>query len=521
MAHAALGAGVSLGTGYPGTPSSEILETFSALGGAAEWSPNEKVAYEVALGVAYGGGRAVVTMKHVGLNVASDPLFASALTGVSGALVVAVADDPGLVSSQNQQDSRHYAHAAGLPMLEPSDAQEAFDYFLAAVEISERWKVPVLLRLTARVSHSESILRLRPAPPPPPRRFERDREARVMIPSYARIAHRRLRSRLAEIREWGESCELNRAIGGDGDLGVITSGVSALHVMEADPRARILKLGLTYPLPARKVREFAASVARCMVIEEGDPVLSDACRVAGAQVSGKPDEFRFDELDVTRVRDILSGQEGGGSGSAEFAPPRFCSGCSYHRVFSALRDLDCIVAGDIGCYTLGSLPPFEAIDTTVCMGASIGVGLGLRHALPPEEATRVVSIIGDSTFIHSGIPGIVEMIYNRPARGHVVVILDNGTCAMTGLQEHPATGRTLDHRPTGSVVLEDLVRSLGVQRVSVLDPAADGDPFRRELRECLASEELCVIISRRLCLLAVKRIKGYDSPRGDPERTGK
>ena len=511
VAYAARDAGVVLGTGYPGTPSTEILEAFGELGGRAQWAPNEKVALEVAIGAAFGKGRALVTMKHVGRNVAADPLFTAAYTGVSGALVVVVADDPGLASSQNEQDSRRYAIAAGVPMIEPSDSQEAYDFTAAAIELSERWGTPVLLRLTTRVSHSKSIVRTRAlAGPPAPPSFERDIPARVMIPAYARPAHKRLRERLNALRQWNETAPLNRVLEGGGDLGIIASGIAAMHAREAAPQARLLKLGLTYPLPMDLIRRFVSGVKRCVVVEEGDPVLEEAIRAAGIAVAGKAEMFRFGELDVERVQRILAGDVSAEPVPPRGKPPQLCPGCPHRTAFEILGKLDCIVAGDIGCYTLGVLPPFQAMDTCVCMGASIGVGLGLRHVLPAEQARRVVSVIGDSTFVHSGITGVVEMVYNRPATGHVVLILDNGTTAMTGMQEHPATGRTLAHEPTGKLVLEDLMRAIGVEEVAVVDPIKDRDGFERLLVGALQSGKLWVIIARRPCLLAAKDIREYE-----------
>ena len=511
VALAALHVGVALGTGYPGTPSTEILEHFSEIGGHAQWAPNEKVALEVALGAAFAGARALVTMKHVGLNVAADPLFTAAYTGVTGALIVVSADDPGMASSQNEQDNRHYAVAAGVPMLEPSDSQEAYDLTRQAVEISERWKIPVLLRLTTRVCHSRTIVRPGAVNPPPrPPKFERDIRGRVMIPAYARPAGRRLRQKLSEIQTWNETCPLNRVAAGNNLLGIITSGISFMHVREAAPDVRVLKLGFTYPLPLEKIRAFAAGVNRCLVIEEGDPYLADAIRAAGVNVESKPEMYRFGELDVSRVKRILAGNTSPEPASVPGKPPQLCPGCSHRYVFEALHDLDCIVAGDIGCYTLGVLPPFEAMDSCVCMGASIGVGLGLRHVLPPEQARRVVSVIGDSTFVHGGITGLVEMAYNPPPTGHIVLILDNSTTAMTGHQEHPGTGRTLAHEPTGKVAYETLARTLGISQVHVADPAADPEGFTRLLADSLDSEELVVIIARRPCLLIAGKIKEYD-----------
>jgi len=512
VALAARDGGVTLGTGYPGTPSTEILETFSKLGGRAQWSPNEKVAMEVAIGVAFTNARALVTMKHVGLNVAADPLFTATHTGVAGALVVVSADDPGMASSQNEQDNRRYAVAAVAPMLEPADSQEAYDFTRLALQVSERWGLPVLLRLTTRVCHSKAVVRPAGASTPvhEPATYVRDIKARVMIPAYARPAHRRLREKLARIAEWNEAEGPNQEVDGDRSLGIITSGISFMHVREAAPEAAVLKLGMTYPLPIEAVRRFVGSVARCVVIEEGDPYLVEAIRAAGLKVEGKPEMYRFGELNVGRVQRILAGDVSPEPVPPPGKAPQLCQGCPHRSVFGALHNLDCIVASDIGCYTLAVLPPFEAADTCVCMGASIGVGLGLRHVLPPEQARRVVSTLGDSTFIHSGITGLVEMVYNPPKTGHLVIILDNGTTAMTGLQEHPATGRTLDHQPTGKVIIEDLVRSLGIANVHVTDPTTNPAAFQELVAQSLASEKLTVIIARRNCLLAAGRIKSYE-----------
>jgi indolepyruvate ferredoxin oxidoreductase alpha subunit len=518
VAHAALDASVTIGTGYPGTPSTEILETFGALGGKAQWAPNEKVGLEVGLGAAFGAARALVTMKHVGLNVAADPLFTAAYTGVSGALVVVTADDPGMASSQNEQDNRRYAVAAGLPMLEPADSQEAYDLFFEAVALSERWKLPVLFRMTTRVCHSKSLVERRGERlPPPAPRFERDIAGRVMVPGYARPAHKRLRAKLAEIAAFGEQAAFQRVVEGDPGLGIVTAGVSYLHAAEAAPAASFFKIGMVHPLPVERIRAFAKGVERCVVIEEGDPVIADALRAEGIAVESKAEMYRFGELDVQRVRRILARDT-----SPEPAPPRgkapeLCPSCPYHPVYGTLKKLDCIVAGDIGCYTLGVMEPYQAMDTTVAMGASLGVGLGLRHVLPPEQARRVVSVIGDSTFIHSGVSGLMEMVYNPPPTGHVVIVLDNGTTAMTGQQEHPATGRTLDHAPTGQVSIEGVAQAMGVH-TTVIDGFADPGGFEKLLRERLATPQPSLIVSRRPCILAAADIRKWEKQAAELRR---
>jgi indolepyruvate ferredoxin oxidoreductase alpha subunit len=515
VAAAARDGGVHLGTGYPGTPSTEILEAFSALGGRAQWAPNEKVALEVGLGAAFGGGRALVTMKHVGMNVAADPLFTAAYTGVSGALVVVSADDPGMSSSQNEQDNRHYALAAGLPMLEPSDSQEAYDLTLEAFELSEHWKLPVILRMTTRVCHGKSIAERQAALAPREPAFERDIAGRVMIPAYARPAHRRLRQKLEGLLAWAEATPLNVEVRGDRALGIVTAGVSARHAREAAPGASFLELKTIHPLPVERIRAFAASVERCVVIEEGDPFLAERIRAAGIAIESKPEGYRFGELDVARVRRILAKD---GSPEPELPkgkPPALCEACPYHPVYTTLHALDCIVAGDIGCYTLGVLPPYRGMDTCVAMGASLGVGLGLRHVLPERDARRVVSIIGDSTFIHTGVNGLIEMVYNPPATGHVLIVLDNGTTAMTGQQEHPGTGRTLEHEPTGKVSIEGLARAVGVKNVDVVDPVRDAAGWEKLLKDRLGRRELSVIVARSPCILAAADIRKWEKAAAD------
>ncbi|MFW6154713.1 MAG: thiamine pyrophosphate-dependent enzyme [Planctomycetota bacterium] len=515
VARAALDSGVALGVGYPGTPSTEILETFSAIGGRAQWSPNEKVAVELAIGAAFGGARALATMKHVGVNVAADPLFTAAYTGVSGALVIACADDPGMASSQNEQDSRRYAVAAGIPMFEPSDSREAYDFTRRAFELSERWHIPVFVRLTTRICHSKTVVHpTAPSRPANEPHFERDITGRVMVPAYARPAHRRLREKLADLAAWNETADVHTEVDGDASLGIVTSGISAVHAREAAPQGRVLKLGVTYPLPIERIRAFAEGVERCVVIEEGDPVLVDSLRAAGIDVEGKAEMYRFGELNVERVRRILNRDESPEPAPPAGKPPQLCVGCPHRVAFETLRDLGCIVTGDIGCYTLGVLPPFEAMDSCVCMGAAIGVGLGLRHVLPDEQARKVVSVIGDSTFMHSGITGLVDMAYNRPRTGHVVMILDNSTTAMTGLQEHPGTGRALDHSPAHQVTAEDLARAIGIDNVVIFDPVKQREAFVRQLTDSLASDQLSVFILRRPCLLAAKKIRQYTRQQG-------
>jgi len=511
IARAAHDCGVTRGVGYPGTPSSEILENFSLLGGSAEWAPNEKVALEVGIGVALARGRAMVTMKHVGLNVAADPLFTIAYSGPPGGLVIISCDDPGMASSQNEQDNRRYAAAAGVPMLEPADSQDAYDFTRRAFELSEEYRTPVLLRMTTRVCHSKCVML--PAEPEaaPVVSYTKDVKSNVMVPAFARIAHRKLRARLADIaRVNDEKGEFIRELRKSPELGIIVNGISAMHARDAAPEASILQIGLTYPLPMERIRKFAVSVKRCVVVEEGDPIVYEACRAAGIPVEGKAELFRFGELNVSRIRKLLANDLAPEPATPAGKPPALCIGCPHRKTYETLRDLNCIVSGDIGCYTLGVMPPFSAVDCCVCMGASVTVGLGLRHALPEGEARRVVSVIGDSTFLHTGINGIVEMVYNRPATGHLVLILDNSITAMTGLQENPGTGRKLDHTPAPKVVIEDVVKAIGVDHVDIIDTTAEQEKFAALVKTRLASNDLSVIICRRPCILGMVKAKQYD-----------
>ena len=509
VARAAADADVALGTGYPGTPSSEILENFDECGGRARWAPNEKVALEVGIGAAFGRTRVLATMKHVGLNVAADPFFSAAYSGVDGALVVACADEPGMSSSQSEQDNRHYAEAAGVPMLEPSDSQEAYDYMVRAIKVSEEWNIPVMLRLTTRICHSRTVVQTRSvAGPVLEPGFGRNIQGRVMIPAHARPAHRRLRAKLKDVKRRNESSDLHRVDDGDREPAIITSGVSYMHAREAAPDSPILKLGMTHPLPMETIREFVEQHERCVVIEENDPYLATHIRAAGMEVEDKPEPFRFGELNVQRVRAILDGQtEEEEDDTPAGRPPQLCPGCPHSSTFEVLDELDCIVTGDIGCYTLGALEPHRAMDTQLCMGASIGVGLGLRQVLPEDEARKVVSVIGDSTFVHSGLTGVVEMVYNTPPTGHIIIVVDNGTTAMTGLQEHPATGKLLDGTATDELSIEGAAEAMGVSNVGVVDPLKETEELRGELEEAMESDETTLLVARRSCVLAQKKAR--------------
>jgi indolepyruvate ferredoxin oxidoreductase alpha subunit len=520
VALSALHCGVALGTGYPGTPSTEILEGFSALGGKAQWAPNEKVAAEVALGAAFAKARVLCTMKHVGLNVAADVLFTMTYSGVDGGYVLVVADDPGLASSQNEQDSRRYAEAAVAPMFEPADSQDAYDLLQVAFATSERWHIPVIFRMTTRVSHSKSPVKPRFAPDVKPTAVEtgaptadfvRNIAGRVMVPGHAKPAHRRLRSKMAEMELWNISQGPNRVEKRSSALGIITAGICYHHVREAAPDASILKLGMSYPLPMATIRAFASSVELCVIIEENDPWLATALRAADLRIEAKDDSiFRFGELSVDRVKRILDKDTSAEPVPPRGKPPELCKGCPHHTSFEVMKELNCIVSGDIGCYTLAALPPLATMDMMIDMGASVGMGLGLRHVLPRDQAKRVVSVIGDSTFLHSGLPGLVEMAYNPPETGHVLMILDNGTTAMTGQQEHPGTGRQLDGEGTHKVSFEAMARASGVRNVFTINPVRERAILKEVLADSLQKDELTVIIARSPCILAAGRIAAWE-----------
>lgn len=503
---------VQVAAGYPGTPSSEILENYSEIGGFAQWCPNEKVAAEVALGAAFGHARSVVTMKHVGLNVASDTLYTATYTGVQGGMVWIVADDPGQGSSQNEQDTRNHAKASVCPMFEPSNSQDAYDMLRLAFKTSERFNIPVILRMTTRVDHSKSIVipaqdRLEALVPD----FVRDIPARVMVPGYAKPAGRRLRAKMENLEKWNVEEGPNVIEMRSPNLGIITAGICYHHVREASPEASTLKLGMTYPLPMETIRKFAGSVKRLVVIEENDPWLAENLRTAGIPVESKYDPiFRFGEMDVNRIKRILAGDKSPDPVPVKGKAPALCEGCPHRSSFAVLKELDCIVSGDIGCYTLAALPPFSSMDMMVDMGAAIGMGIGLRQVLPREQAKRVVSVIGDSTFVHSGITGLVQMAYNKPETGHVVIILDNSITAMTGQQEHPGTGRKLDHSPTYKLDYGEIAKACGIPNVVVVNPVKDTDGLKKAVQEALAKDELTLIIAKSPCILALKSILAWE-----------
>ena len=509
-------AGVSFASAYPGTPSTEILEELSRFDGVyAEWAPNEKVAVEAAVGASLGGVRSLAAMKHVGLNVAADPWFTLPYIGVSGGLVVVSADDPGMHSSQNEQDNRYYAKAAKVPMLEPADSQEAYDLTREAFRMSERFDTPVLLRLTTRICHSRSVVETREPEKPSYVPYEKDAVKRVMIPGHARLRHPVLVERLAELEKFSEKFPGQQKIKGSGQAAVVTGGVAYQYAREAFPGVSMLKLAMTNPLPRKLMRDFLGRFEEVYVVEELEPYIEEAVAALGFSPRGKDSVPRVDELNVDIVRDAFPELAGGPEEKTPIKeisglparPPILCAGCPHRGIMYVLARLKAIISGDIGCYTLSVLPPLEAHDCQVCMGASITMGHGLYKALEmsregkeSEEplSHRVVSVIGDSTFFHSGLTGLMEMAYNEGR--FTVVILDNRTTAMTGFQDHPGTGVTLMGRPTSAVDIEMLARSLGIESVHVVDPY-DLEECRRVLKQEMKRDAPSVVIARRPCVL--------------------
>lgn len=509
IARGAFEAGVKVASAYPGTPSTEILENIIQYPEVdATWAPNEKVALEVGIGASFGGARALVTMKHVGVNVAADPLFTLSYTGVRGGLVLVTADDPELHSSQNEQDNRHYARFAKVPMFEPSDSQEALDFTRLAFEASEQFDTPVMLRTTTRISHSKSVVQVgEPVTGLPEPSLEKNPPKFVMLPGNARKRHDFVEQRLVDMAEWACSQSFNRIEEGKGRTGIITAGVAYTHAREVFPDAPVLKLGLVYPLPKKLIADFAARFDEIYVIEELDPFLEEQIRAMGIVVHGKDKLPICGELTPGRVRaGLLNIETEQGFELQETLPgrpPNMCPGCPHRAAFLALNRLKAYVTGDIGCYTLGFMPPLSAMDTCICMGASIGNATGLSKVLSPEDRQKVVAVIGDSTFLHTGINGLMDMVYNRSTA--TVIILDNRITAMTGRQENPSSGHTLQGEEAYTVDLEMLCRAVGVQHVQVVDPY-DLDGTREVIKTEMEREAVSVVITRRPCML-MKRNK--------------
>jgi indolepyruvate ferredoxin oxidoreductase alpha subunit len=514
VARGAWEAGVAVASAYPGTPSTEILEELARFPNVyAEWASNEKVAVDVAIGAAYAGRRALAAMKHVGLNVAADSLMSASITGIEAGLVIVSADDPGMHSSQNEQDNRTFARFARIPCLEPGDSQDAKDLTVAAFDLSERFDTPVLLRLTTRICHSTSAVEVgeRPLPdageaPAAPPKFPRNPEKYVSIPAHARRRRPVQEQRMRDVAAAAESFPFNRVEPGDRSLGIITAGVAYQYAREVFPGASFLRLGMSWPLPERMIREFAAGVDRLIVVEELDPFIEEAVRLMGLAVEGKSVFPLIGELDPRVVRESAAAagllpQEARVPLQAVEVPPLparppvLCPGCPHRGTFYILNKLKVPVNGDIGCYTLGLVPPLSAIHTTGCMGAGIAVAHGATKAGSPE---RHVAVIGDSTFFHTGIPALVNVVYNRS--NVVTVIMDNRVTGMTGHQDNPGTGRTLQGQETTRIELEPLVRALGIRHVKTL-PAYAVDEIEATLKAYLKLDEPSVLITEEPCAL--------------------
>ena len=508
IARGAYEAGVKVSSAYPGTPSTEISEFLAKYSEVyTEWAPNEKVALEVAIGASYSGVRSLSCMKHVGLNVASDPLYTFSYTGVNGGSVVVVADDPGLASSQNEQDTRMIGRSAHIPVLEPSNSQEAKDFVKFAFELSEKYDTPVILRTTTKLSHSQSVVTLEDRVVPEDKPYSRDLKKYVMMPASAIGRHLVVEDRENRLIEDSCNFSINQMQINSEDIGFITSGIAYQYVKEAFPNASVLKLGLVNPLPKNLILEFEKKVKKLYVIEELEPVIQEQVQSWGLKVYGKElftkqGEYSANMLKkaILNVDDIVFEKE-----KAPNRPPILCPGCPHRSVFSVLNKLKIHAAGDIGCYTLGAVAPLNVIDTTVCMGASISVLHGIEKARGKDFIKNWVAVIGDSTFLHTGINSLVNMVYNKSTG--TVIILDNRTTGMTGHQEHAATGKTLKGEETYAINLEELCKAIGVDNVKVVD-SFDVVSLEKIIKESVNGDVLTVIIAKAPCAL----LKGLSFP---------
>ena len=496
-------AGVTVASSYPGTPSTEITECVANYEEIyAEWAPNEKVAMEVALGVSIAGARSFCAMKHVGLNVAADPLYTAAYTGVNGGMVIAVADDPGMHSSQNEQDSRHHAIASKVMMLEPSDSSECKEFVKQAYEFSEKFDTPVLVRLCTRVSHSQSSVELCDRNEPALKEYTKNPQKFVMMPAYARGRHVFVEERTNKIREFAETSSLNTVEDNNTEVGIITSGISYQYTKEVmGDTVSYLKLGIVNPLPVDLIKNFAKRYKTVYVIEELDDIIETHCKKLGINVIGKELFPVIGEFSQAIIADKLLGKKNDYidfSENVPVRPPVMCAGCPHRGVFYCLSKLKVTVSGDIGCYTLGASAPLNAMDTTICMGASISALHGFNKARGEESEHKSVAVIGDSTFMHSGMTGLVNIAYN--STNSTVIILDNSITGMTGHQQNPTTGKNLKGDPAAAINLEQLCKAIGIKRVRVVDPYNLAET-ETAIKEELAADEASVIISRRPCAL--------------------
>ena len=513
-------AGCGLISSYPGTPSTEITEQAAKYDEIyCEWAPNEKVAMEVAFGAALAGRRSACVMKHVGVNVAADPLFTISYTGINAGMVICVADDPGMHSSQNEQDSRHYAAAAKLPMLEPADSEEARQFAKRAFALSEEYDTPVFLKMCTRISHSQSIVELGEREEVPLRPYEKDIAKYVMVPGNARPRHPIVEDRTQRLLALAETTDLNREeMGEDTSFGIITSSTCYQYAREVfGPQASILKLGLVNPLPRQRILDFAAKVDKVIVLEELDPVIEDHCRALGLSVVGKDKLPMVGEFSQGLVAKKLQETEKPWIGLGEKVPPRppvLCAGCPHRGLFYTLAKHKVTVLGDIGCYTLAAYEPLYAIETCECMGASVSSIHGFNKARGEESEGKTVAVLGDSTFMHSGMTGLANIAYNQS--NSTVIILDNSTTGMTGHQQNPTTGKNLRGEPAGKIDLETLCRAMGIRRVRVVDPY-DLKATDQVVTEELAAPEPSVIITRRPCVL-LKTVEKHPPYRIEPDK---
>ena len=508
IARGAYEAGVTVSSAYPGTPSTEISEILCKYQEVySEWAPNEKVAVEVAFGASVAGARTLACMKHVGLNVASDPVYTFAYTGVNGGAVIVVADDPGLASSQNEQDTRMIARSAHIPVLEPSDSQEAKDFTVLAYELSEKYDTPVILRTTTKLAHSQSVVELNERAIVPLKPYERNMRKYVMMPASAIGRHVFVEDRENRLSEDANTLSINKIEKGDSKIGFITSGIAYQYVKEVCPSASVLKLGLVNPLPKKLIEEFVSSVETVYVFEELEPVIEEQVRSWGLKVIGKEVFTRQGEYSANLLRKVLFGktEEVYEKVQAPNRPPILCPGCPHRSVFSVLKKLKIHASGDIGCYTLGAVAPLDVIDTTVCMGASIAALHGMEKAGGKEFTKNWVAVIGDSTFLHTGINSLINMVYNKSTG--TVIILDNRTTGMTGHQEHSATGKTLKCEETYAIDLKALCLAVGVPSVIEIN-AFDVATLEKTIKESVVGDTLTVIIAKAPCAL----LKGQKFP---------
>ena len=512
-------AGCSVVSSYPGTPSTEVTEEAAKYDEIyCEWAPNEKVAMEVAFGAALAGKRSFCGMKHVGLNVAADPLFTCAYTGVNAGMLICVADDPGMHSSQNEQDSRHYAIAAKVPMVEPADSMEAIEFAKLAYEMSEKFDTPVIVKMCTRVAHSQSVVETSDRITPPEKPYEKNIAKYVMMPGNAIRRHPFVEERTRKLTEYAENCPFNRVEMGDTKLGIITSSTSYQYAKEVfGENASILKLGLVNPLPEKLILDFASKVDKLVIIEELDPIIENHCKQLGMEVTGKdvlPIEGEFSHNLIAEKLGLPKPESCSLDETLPNRPPVMCAGCPHRGLFYTLQKNKCTVLGDIGCYTLGAVAPLNAMEMTLCMGASISSIHGFNKANEGKSEGNTVAVIGDSTFMHSGMTGLANIAYNQS--NSTVIILDNSITGMTGHQQNPTTGYNIKGDPAGKIDLEALCRAMGFNRVTVVDPY-DLDACDRVIKEELRAAEPSVIISRRPCAL-LKYVKHEKPLRCDAEK---